>query len=137
MFADKTTGVCTRCHFTCSECVDATKTGCLKCRGEAVFTTNQKKIGVTYESAEKMFDKVDKPPSGKELADMNFAMVRAMKTAPASRRLLAKEPLSASETAEFAAMDTAGSEESDKLATDMSDDKALNEIWNSGGMKPV
>jgi len=48
-----------------------------------VLTVNQKKPGVSYENAAEMFDKVDKPPSGKELLAMNFQMVRAMKTAPA------------------------------------------------------
>jgi len=88
-------------------------------------------MDVKYEDATKMFDKVDAPPSGSDLADMNFKMVAAMKSAP-TRRVLRQAPTQ-EETADFAAMDTLAAEESDELSTDMTQDKALNEIWNNGG----
>lgn len=85
-----------------------------------------------------MFDKLDQPPSGSDLADMNFRMVRAMKSKPAgSSRILAKKAASTAELAEFSAMDTESAKESDKLATDMTDDKLMNDIWNNGGDGPM
>jgi hypothetical protein len=91
-------------------------------------------MGVQYEDAVKMFDQVDKPPSGVELMDMNLKMVRAMKTAPAPVvRILAREAVTTEEKAEFDGIDAKGREESDKKSTDMTDDKAMNEIWNKRG----
>lgn len=83
-----------------------------------------------------MFDMIDQPPTGAELNDMNFAMKRALKAKPA-RRALAKEKVSDQEKADFAKMDTAAAVESDKKVTDMSDDKAMNEIWNNKGRVAV
>jgi hypothetical protein len=131
MFADKD-GSCKRCHGSCGECIDGTKTGCLTCRGEAVFTTAQKAMNASYEDANKMFDMIDKPPMGKDLLAMNMDMVKAMKSAKA-RRVLAKEKVSASEKTDFDNMEKAGKVESDKKTTDVTDDKMINEIWNSGG----
>jgi hypothetical protein len=101
-----------------------------------VFTTVQKKMGVEYEDAKKLADRLDKPPTGSDLLKINFQMVRAMKTKPASR-ILAKVAPTADETASLKAMETLGATESDKKSTDMTDDKAMNEIWNSGGALEV
>jgi hypothetical protein len=138
MFPDpkSKTGGCAKCHFSCAECVDGTKTGCLTCKGTGVLTTLQKALNVDYEDAKKMFDRVDKPPTGNELLDINFEMVRAMKSKPKAR-ILAKEKVSTQEKADFDAMETGAKTETDKKSTDMTDDKALNEIWNSGGKLPT
>lgn len=57
-----------------------------------------------------------------------------MKAKPAQTRLLAaKEKISATEQADFDTLDKAGKVETDKKSTDLTDDKAMNEIWNSGG----
>lgn len=79
-----------------------------------------------------MFERVERPPSQQDFVDINFAMVRAMKTKPA-RRMLAREPVSSAEKAEFDAMRTATEAQSDKKSTDMTNDTAMNDIYNSGG----
>jgi hypothetical protein len=137
MYTDAKDGSCKKCHFSCGECVDGTKTGCLTCRGEGIFTTNQKKMGVAYEDARKMFDMIDKPPTGKDLINMNFNMVKAMKGKEATRILTVKKAMSTSEKADFAKLDTEAVKESDKKSTDMTDDKAMNEIWNKQGRGEV
>jgi len=95
MFPDPTskTGGCAKCDPSCAECVDGTKTGCLTCKGTDVLTTLQKALSVDYEDAVKLFDRVDKPPTGSELLDINFDMVRALKSQPKAR-ILAKEKVS-------------------------------------------
>jgi len=90
-------------------------------------------MNASYEDANKMFDMIDKPPQGEDLLAINYQMSKAMKSAPAKLRILAKEKVSTEEKKEFDAIDTAGKAESDKKTTDLTDDKAINEIWNSGG----
>lgn len=132
-------GVCTACHFSCGECVNGEKTGCLTCKGEGVLITSQKAIGVEYEDAKRMSDEWDDQPSGKDLQKMNYAMVKAMKSAkPKGGRLLeekkVKVKVSADEKTSFDKLDTdAKGGEKDKMSTDMSDDKMMNEIWSKRG----
>lgn len=62
-------------------------------------------------------------------------MVQAMKAkpAPTTRILAPKEAISTAELAAFDTLDKAGKVETEAKTTDLTDDKAMNAIWNSKG----
>jgi hypothetical protein len=92
-------------------------------------------MGVEYEDAKKMAEDLNNQPTGKDLDEMNFAMVKAMKSKPVKKRMLNKKvKVSDSEKKEFDKLDTDSKAlESDKKSTDMTDDKMMNEIWANKG----